>query len=379
MMNKTLLIPALALTLAATAAQAQTTVKDAWIRGTVARAGHAAQASSLRWRPGAAVHTFSTKYFERLAHDPRPGSSSPAHAGIWHLLGEVEVVFGFWAMVLVVVMSPCWGRSRRHRLRRLAQLHRADVRVRDHGGRRQPRRAAHGRRRAVQALAAGCRCRGHWASTSCWRCRLVPLLGSFITEPAAMTLAALMLRERIFASAGVSVRAEVRDAGRAVRQHLDRRHAHALCRAAGADGGRQVELGPGLHADPLRLEGGLAVCVNAVGGDAVFGANWPRCRRPATSRVPRCPRRWCCSCTCCSWPASWPSRTTRRCSWACCCSSWASPAPTPQHQDRLILREGLLVAFFLAGLVVLGGQQQWWLEPLLREWTPTRVYFGATR
>jgi hypothetical protein len=29
---------------------------------------------------------------------------------------------------------------------------------------------------------------------------LVPLLGSFITEPAAMTLAALMLRERIFAS-----------------------------------------------------------------------------------------------------------------------------------------------------------------------------------
>lgn len=37
MMNKILLIPALALTLAATAAQAQTTVKDAWIRGTVAQ------------------------------------------------------------------------------------------------------------------------------------------------------------------------------------------------------------------------------------------------------------------------------------------------------------------------------------------------------
>jgi hypothetical protein len=29
-----------------------------------------------------------------------------------------------------------------------------------------------------------------------------------------------------------------------------------------------------------------------------------------------------------------------------------------RYQDRLILREGLLVAFFLAGLVVLGGQQQ---------------------
>jgi hypothetical protein len=33
-----------------------------------------------------------------------------------------------------------------------------------------------------------------------------------------------------------------------------------------------------------------------------------------------------------------------------------------RYQSRLILREGLLVAFFLAGLVVLGGLQQWWLQ-----------------
>jgi hypothetical protein len=33
-----------------------------------------------------------------------------------------------------------------------------------------------------------------------------------------------------------------------------------------------------------------------------------------------------------------------------------------KYQDRLILREGLLVAFFLAGLVVLGGLQRWWLQ-----------------
>ncbi len=49
-----------------------------------------------------------------------------------------------------------------------------------------------------------------------------------------------------------------------------------------------------------------------------------------------------------------------------------------RHQDRLILREGLLVAFFLAGLVVLGGQQQWWLQPLLMQMSPDAVYFGAT-
>ncbi len=36
-----------------------------------------------------------------------------------------------------------------------------------------------------------------------------------------------------------------------------------------------------------------------------------------------------------------------------------------RHHDRLLLREGLMVAFFLAGLVVLGGQQRWWLQDVL--------------
>jgi predicted cation transporter len=49
-----------------------------------------------------------------------------------------------------------------------------------------------------------------------------------------------------------------------------------------------------------------------------------------------------------------------------------------RHQSRLILREGLLVAFFLAGLVVLGGQQEWWLRPLLAHMNETTLYYGAT-
>ena len=48
------------------------------------------------------------------------------------------------------------------------------------------------------------------------------------------------------------------------------------------------------------------------------------------------------------------------------------------HQNDLILNEALLVAFFLAGLVVLGGAQQWWLEPTLISMDSTTVYFGAT-
>ena len=47
------------------------------------------------------------------------------------------------------------------------------------------------------------------------------------------------------------------------------------------------------------------------------------------------------------------------------------------YQDKLILREGLLVAFFLVGLVVLGGQQQWWLQPVLMSMSSDAVFVGA--
>jgi Na+/H+ antiporter NhaD/arsenite permease-like protein len=50
----------------------------------------------------------------------------------------------------------------------------------------------------------------------------------------------------------------------------------------------------------------------------------------------------------------------------------------PQFQERLIIKEGLMVGFFLAGLVVLGGMQAWWLQPLLTKMSPDAVYFGAT-
>ncbi|MDR1461779.1 MAG: putative Na+/H+ antiporter, partial [Azoarcus sp.] len=50
----------------------------------------------------------------------------------------------------------------------------------------------------------------------------------------------------------------------------------------------------------------------------------------------------------------------------------------PRFQERLILREGLMVSCFLAGLVTLGGQQSWWLKPLLLNMDASTVYYGAT-
>ena len=48
-----------------------------------------------------------------------------------------------------------------------------------------------------------------------------------------------------------------------------------------------------------------------------------------------------------------------------------------RYQNPLILKEGLLVGFFLAGLVVLGGMQQWWLQPVVSGMNSTALFFGA--
>jgi Na+/H+ antiporter NhaD/arsenite permease-like protein len=37
----------------------------------------------------------------------------------------------------------------------------------------------------------------------------------------------------------------------------------------------------------------------------------------------------------------------------------------------------LLVGFFLAGLVVLGGMQQWWLQPIVAGLEPLALFAGA--
>jgi hypothetical protein len=48
-----------------------------------------------------------------------------------------------------------------------------------------------------------------------------------------------------------------------------------------------------------------------------------------------------------------------------------------RYQSPLILKEALLVGFFLAGLVVLGGLQAWWLQPLVSSLAPLALFFGA--
>jgi hypothetical protein len=102
------------------------------------------------------------------------------------------VVFGFWAMVLVVAMALVGGGAKA-----IAYLESRNF--------TEPmfvfvimviaasRPCCSGAARWWSPSRAGRRCRARCSSLCL---ALVPLLGSLITEPAAMTLAALMLRDR---------------------------------------------------------------------------------------------------------------------------------------------------------------------------------------
>jgi len=147
-------------------------------------------ATTLQWMGAglfavAILHTFSTRFFEHLAH------TRPAHAGIWHLLGEVEVVFGFWALILMGAMFLINGAAE------------ATAYI-DSRNFTEPLfvfaiMVIAASRPILQAAMGGVRVLARWVplpgsmGSYVVVLSVVPLLGSFITEPAAMTLAALIL------------------------------------------------------------------------------------------------------------------------------------------------------------------------------------------
>ncbi len=51
---------------------------------------------------------------------------------------------------------------------------------------------------------------------------------------------------------------------------------------------------------------------------------------------------------------------------------------TAAYQSQIELKGPLLVGFFLAGLVIHGGLQAWWIAPVLASLSETPLFLGAT-
>jgi len=319
----------------------------------------------------AILHTFAASRFDTIA------ARGGRYAGVWHLLGEVEVVFGFWAMVLVTLMfftegsEPAVAYVRSRNFSEAVFVFAIMVVA---ASRPVIRTASALVRGVARALPLPGAVSFYWVVLA-----LVPLMGSFITEPAAMTLAALILSKRIY-SLPVSTRLKYGTLGVlfvnvSIGGTLTHFAAPPVLMVAAT-----WQWDTAFMLSHFGWRAALAVVVNATGATLLFlrelkALDW---REPAADA---------------SQP---PVPVAMVLLHAALLAGLVRFSHDPEfvlgllmlfiglaraferHHDPLLVREALLVAFFLAGLVVLGGLQDWWLQPLLLSMTADQVFVGAT-
>ncbi|HCQ46828.1 MAG TPA: hypothetical protein DIW53_08595 [Achromobacter sp.] len=316
----------------------------------------------------ALVHTFSAPLFLRLAH------RSKRHGGLLHLLGEVEVVFGFWAAILLVLMALAasgetalaYAESRNYTepafvfvvMVIAASLPVLTVVM-----------------RLVERVARLLPVRDQTAKA--WLClALVPLAGSLVTEPAAMTIAAMMLAPQVF-HREMPERLKYLALGVlfvniSIGGTLTSYAAPPVLMVASTWGWDSAFM-----FSTFGWKAALAVLVNATlvtvllrpylrSGDVMAMKD---------SAVPMSP----------------VVIIVHLFFLAAVVLSAHHPIlflalflffigytqAYKAHQSPLIIKEALLVGFFLAGLVVLGGMQQWWLQPIVSGLEPNVLFVGA--
>jgi len=327
----------------------------------------------------AVVHTFSVPVFARLANQ------QGAHAGLWHLLSEVEAVFGVWACVLLAFMALSVGLTDAVEYlntrnftepafvfaimvvaasRPILQLVAVAVRL------------------LTQLLPMSAALSTYFVTLA-----VVPLAGSFITEPAAMTLAALLLRDTYFNRPGQAgfkyLTLGVLFVNVSIGGVLTAYAAPPVLMVAQTFAWDTVFM-----SSHFGWRAALAVVCNAALLTLLCRAQLLN-GEVGSARTPA------------------PAHDThdkvghKRVPWSVVgihvfflvgivlsahhpvvflgfLMLFIGYAGAYRHyQNPLLVREGLMVGFFLAGLVILGGLQQWWLQDLLAGLSPTVLFWGA--
>lgn len=317
----------------------------------------------------ALLHTFAAKLFERLSH------RYPGHAGLFHLLGEVEVVFGFWAIVLVLVMALVSGgdkalayaESRQYTeplfvfVVMVIAASRPILQV--------VASAVNGVARLVPIRTS--------LATAWLGLAAVPLIGSAITEPAAMTIAALMLAPQVF-------RPDVPERVKGL--------ALGVLFVNVSIGGTLTSFA----APPVLMvaatwnwdsafmlatfgwKAAIAVVVNATIAVYFLRRHLGQQEQPSTpSETDAVPKIL--VLVHLGFLAAVVALAHHPVAFLGLFLMFLGVAQAYERfQNPPIIKEALLVAFFLAGLVVLGGMQQWWLQPIVSGMSPQVLFLGAT-
>ena len=342
----------------------------------------------------AILHTFMAPMFQKWAHHLEkahkqklrdnkfrvlhPDQRMPVSFGstLCHFLGEVEVVFGLWIIPFALVCQHYYSMD--DFLRYIDRdtsftepLFVAVIMV--IASSRPIYRLAENTLKLGASMGGGTPA-AWWLSVLC----IAPLLGSFITEPAAMTLAAILLGKKFY--------------------HL--KPAPSLCYATLALLFVNVSVGGTLThfaAPPIVMVASkwnwdmshmfvhfgwkaiLGIIISNVIYFLIFTREFKR-----LAEVQRLN-----SAFDSSVPTSWEDRQDIIPAWVYGISIfflvWTvyfahHPAifvggflfflgftmATPQYQNAFSIKVPLLVAFFLAGLLIMGGVQGWWMQPVLQ-------------
>ncbi|MEW6303485.1 MAG: putative Na+/H+ antiporter [Verrucomicrobiota bacterium] len=319
----------------------------------------------------AVLHTFCVKRFAHWAHISPPGS---VREQFLHFLAETEVVFGLWAAALFLGIAAING-SLKDAVSYIDGLNFTEAKfvfvIMVVAATRPVVKLAE----SLIALAA--RLLPFRESIAFYLAALVfgPLLGSFITEPAAMTLLALVLKRRYF-DCGIGSRLAYATLGLLfVNVSIGGTLTHfaappVLMVAAKWDWDMAFMF------TTFGWRAAAACAVSTALAAYVFRKELARVEpvRDQSAGIP-----------------VWLT-TAHLIALALVVALAHHPdvffgvfvlflglvTATRMHQDDLKLREGLLVGFFLAGLVTLGSLQSYWLKPLIESLGGAALFFGAT-
>jgi hypothetical protein len=336
----------------------------------------------------AILHTFSVKRFAHWAHQARPGSIRQT---LLHFLAETEVIFGIWAAVLFVGISILNG-SVRNAVSYVEGLNFNEPKfvfvVMVMAATRPVVRCAE----SVILLAA--KLIPARASVSFYAAALTlgPLLGSFITEPAAMTLLALLLKKRYF-DRGISPKLAYATLGLlfvnvsigGTLTHFAAPPVLMVARPWGWD--TPFMLGHFGWRSALAIAVSTALYYSVFRGEMAGLAgrtpspdvDKPEDEGPDSAAEALLPV-----------PLWLTALHVAFMGWTVLNSHYPAlflsgflifiglAKATAIYQSRIELKAPLLVGFFLGGLVVHGGLQGWWIAPTLASLSEEPLFLGAT-
>jgi hypothetical protein len=316
----------------------------------------------------AIAHTFQAGRFGRLARADGP------HQGLWHLLGEVEVVFGFWAAIFLALLALVAGPSEAVAyLESLSFTEPAFVFA--------VMIVASSRPVVTLAiriiLGLAFRLPLPPGMAACFTALTVgPILGSFITEPAAMTVTALML-SMLFFQQPLSEPLKYALLGTlfvniSIGGVLTHFAAPPVIMCAPAWG-----WGAWHMASLFGWKAVLAVVANSLALTLAFSGELRRLDMSLPGGGDDAPPGFVTAAHLAALVLLVVLLHHPVAFLAVLVAFLGFVAAYERFQSGLMVRQGLLVGVFLAGLVVLGPMQRWWVRALIEGMNSLALFFGA--